>query len=357
VSRTWRRDLAGGCLIVLGAGLIVGSLALHAWGGSTSSDAVGTAPPLSSVELTALAHDRAAVTSLPRAFGEVPNAMVDAARSSAGTPLDRTAASEILFEHPELGPLLMAVERPSATAAPLASLLSPAAPPNGPPLLSNGLVVVVFVLPGLAALGLGLALRSRRGGRWVTRAGPITCLVAGALLTVGLLVPDDGGAAPIHALGGVAAAAPSAVTAPDVQGALATLEQVYDDVVPALQIAGAAGRVVLDPQSAVAVLGADRHLRALNGFVTNFNALYGVGVLVTQQAASRAETSVAPHAMRGLVWLGLGAALAFLVVGVTGASRRILRRDGPASGDDRGAAAFSSEVSPELAPVAAGVVS
>lgn len=324
-----RHDIVGALFIVFGATLIVGSLALHAWGGSNADSPVGDAPPLSSIELSTLAHDRPIVLSLPQAFREVPSAMVDAAHSPAGQSLSRTQASELLFEHPELGQLLKAIERPAATVAPLSTLLSDRPPRSGPLLLSTWLVVVFFGIPGLLAITLGLALRSRRGVRWVNRAVPVTCLVAGALLAVGLLVPDDGGTAPIHVLGGFSAAAPSTVGAAAVQDTLATLEQVYDDVVPALQVAGAAGRVVLDPQSAVGILGKDSHLRALDTFVTNFNALYGVGVLVTQQAASRATSSADPHAMQDLVWLGLVAGLLLLVIGVVGNGRRMVRRSGP----------------------------
>jgi hypothetical protein len=352
VSGARGREVTGALLIVLGAALIVGSLALHAWGGSASVSSVGAAPPLSPAELTTLAHDRSAVTSLPQALAEVPSAMVDAARSSAGSPLTRTSASELLFEHPELGALLRAIERPGATTTPLSSLLSTSTPRRGPPLLSTGAVVVVFVLPGLMLIALGLVLRSRRGARWVTWGVPATCLAAGALLVVGLLVPDDGGTAPIHALGGVAAAAPSPVSAGDVQTALSTLEQVYDDVVPALQIAGAAGRVVLDPQSAVAVLSTDHHLGALDDFVTNFTALYGVGVLVTQQAASRADGSDAPHAARGLAWLGLLAGLVLLLAGGASATRRVTRRPLATAAADQPAPAPASG-----SPVTAGSLS
>ncbi len=309
--------------------------------------------PLSSVEVKALQHDRSAVRSLPQALREVPDAMVDAATSSAGSALSRTEASELLFEHPELGPLLRAVERPRATASPLSSLLSKPASNSGPGLISTASTIVFFVLPGLVAVGLGLALRTRRGEGQRTRSAAVTCVVAGSLVLVGLLLPIGGGEAPLHAIGGGTTGAPSVVSASDVQGALATLEQVYDDVVPALQIAGAAGRIALDPQTAVAVLGADPPLEALNHFVTDFNALYGAGVLITQQAAFTETDSVAPHAMRGLAWLALTSGLLLLLTGALWATRVRTRGRPDPSDLEAHAGADASRVRPAVpGPVA-----
>ena len=67
-----------------------------------------------------------------------------------------------------------------------------------------------------------------------------------------------------------------------------------------VQYAGASGHQVLNPESAVQVLADHPHLSALNGFVTNFSELYGVGVLITQQTAeSSAALGAPPEASAG----------------------------------------------------------
>jgi hypothetical protein len=315
--------LAGALLIVLGVLLVAGSTALHAWGASNPPTSSGDAPPLTGAEQRALQHDRSAVATLPEAFREVPTAMADAAHSASGSPLSRTHASELLFEHPELGQLLKAIERPDALTSPLArGLAAQNASRNHQLLIPDTSLLAFFVVPGVVLIGLGLALRTRPRSLRAGRAVPWVCVLAGVAVLVGLLVPGGSAPAPWHAFARAPVASDADINTGVIQDRLATLEQVYDDVVPALQIAGAAGRQVLDPQSAVAVLSGNTHLVALDHFVTNFNSLYGAGVLISQQSASSSKGSLAPHAMRGLAWLGLVAGLVLMLAGFVWRDRR-----------------------------------
>jgi hypothetical protein len=315
------RELMGALLILAGVALIAGSLALHSWGTSNPPTSSGAAPPLTTLERQSLQRDRSAVVKLPQALAEIPAAMVDASRSPAGTQLTRTQASELLFEHPELGQLLRAVEKPDVIAAPLTDgLTARTSSPAGPPLLPTKSLVLFFIVPGVLSVGLGLVLRSRRWSPTAVRVAPLAALVAGAVVLVGLFAPGDGGPAPWRAIAGAAANSRPVVNVAEVQNHLSTLEQVYDDVVPALQIAGAAGHQVLSPQSAAAVLSGNTRLVDLDRFVTDFNALYGTGILISQEAASSQASTPQPHAVRGLAWLGLIAGSVLTLLGLTWAA-------------------------------------
>jgi hypothetical protein len=319
------RYLVGGVLILTGVFLVVGSLALHSWGSRTVEAAGGIAPPLSADERSALVRDSSAVSNLPKALREVPYAMVDAARSKGVSPLSRTQAGELLFEHPELTPLLRAVEHPTAVADSLARGLG--APETAEvPLVPLGIALLFFVAPGVLAVALGATLRSRRLWSGAQRLAPALCLVAGLVVVIGTLVPIDNGVAPSKGITQGASQGANDVDASVLQGDLSQLEQVYDDIVPALQYAGAMGHQVLDPESAVQVLVDDPHLSDLNGFVTNFSKLYGVGVLVTQEAAGSDASPNASQAMRWLAWVGLLSAAVFLSLGAASLSWR-RRRD------------------------------
>jgi len=308
----WRTAI-GAVLIVAGSVLIAGSLALHAWGSTVSLTSGGSAPALSAAEQSALRLDRTTVQAVPQALREVPVAMA----AASGSALTRTQAGEILFEHPELGALLRAIEHPGSVTGPLAEGLFPsAAQQSGEPLLPVGTLLLFFVGPGVVAIGLGLALRSRKWADGAMRVAPVVGVIAGLVVFSGVVAPIDHGTAAWHALDQTSAASRSVVNSNVVEADLGTLEQVYDDVVPALQLAGAAGRQVLDPQSAVAVLSA-HDLASLDRFVTDFNRLYGAGVLISQQAASVPETPSAPAAMRWLVWMGLVSGALLIGAGVT----------------------------------------
>jgi hypothetical protein len=183
-------------------------------------------------------------------------------------------------------------------------------------------------------------LRGKRGGsgRWTS---PL-CLVAGVAVLIGTFVPIDSGASPWSAASG-SGGAHAPVSASSVQADLSTLEQVYDDVVPALQNAGAAGHQVIDPEAAVQLLASDPRTRALSRFVTNFSALYGIGVLLTQRAASSAADPAAYQAMQWLAWVGLLSALASLLVGVAASRGRRHPLSPPGSSASSGEA-LSSEL-------------
>jgi hypothetical protein len=322
-----RRHRIGAVLILVGLVLVAGSLALHSWGSRTTATPSGTAPALSAAERASLVRDGSTVASLPQAFREVTEAMADAAASKSGSSLSTTRAGELLFEHPELTPLLKAVEHPSLVANSLSRGLRPARKPTQAPLLSLPDDVLFFVLPGALAVLLGAALRSRRFWSGAQAFAPAVCLIAGAVVLVGIFAPIDSGSTLWSDVTG-SGAQRSAVTPAALQGDLSQLESIYDDVVPALQYAGAAGRQVLEPGQAVQVLAEHPRLRALNGFVTDFSELYGVGVLITQQAASVSAAPDASRSMRWLDWSGLMAGLVLLLLSLLGLGAR--RRTGVA---------------------------
>ena len=116
LMRAPSRYLTGAILVLTGILLVAGSLALHSWGSKTVVTSSGIAPPLSSAERATLVRDGSTVSALPRALGEVTEAMSDAARSASGSPLSPTRAGDLLFEQPELTPLLHAVEHPRQVA-------------------------------------------------------------------------------------------------------------------------------------------------------------------------------------------------------------------------------------------------
>jgi hypothetical protein len=309
------RNLIGAILILAGVVLGAGSLALRSWGSRTVETSSGSAPPLSTTERGTLTRDGSDISSLPQAMREVPDAMVDAARADRGDPLDRTRASEILFEHPELSPLLKAVEHPTVVADSLAGGLRPVKAQTEVPLLPLGSTLLFFVVPGVLAVLLGAALRSRRLWSGAQRLAAALCLVAALVVLTGMFAPIDSGLAPWKALTQATGQGAMPVSTSILQGDLSQLEEVYDDVVPALQYAGAVGHQVLNPEAAVQVLGESPHLAALNRFVTDFSALYGVGVLITQQQAGSSAAPNGSPAMRWLDWLGVFSALLFLSLG------------------------------------------
>jgi hypothetical protein len=323
-----RRSLVGGVLILVGVVLMAGSWALHASGSTAPVTSSGSAPPLSTIERLSLQHDRNAVAQLPDALRQVTLAMADAAGSGASTPLSTTKAGELLFEHPELTQLLKAVERPEATAQPLAQgLATPTRASAGVGLLPTLPLVFFFVLPGALAVGLGLTLRRRADTTPTGRLVPALCLTAALVVLVGVAAPVDGGTAPWHALSGAGASGQGTESVGAVQNDLATLEQVYDDIVPALQIAGAAGRQVLTPQAAVATLAQSPRLADLNRFVTNFDQLYGAGILISQESAANASSPVTPGAMRWLEVTAIVTALLLFGAGLDLRRRRPPRQD------------------------------
>jgi hypothetical protein len=311
----------GAVLIVVGLVLVAGSLALRSWGSRTTATPSGIAPPLSGAEKATLVRDGSTVAALPRAFREVTKAMAKAAASKTGSSLTTTRAGELLFEHPELTPLLKAVEHPTQVANSLTRGLRPARAATQAPVLSLADALLFFVLPGFLAVVLGAALRSRRFWAGAHVVAPALSLIVGMVVLVGVFAPIDSGSALwSDATGGGQQS--STVNPAAFQGDLSQLEAIYDDVVPALQYAGAAGRRVLEPEQAVQVLANDPRLQALNGFVTNFSELYGVGVLVTQQAASVSAAPDANRSMRLLDWGGLVAGVTLLLLSLMGERAR-----------------------------------
>jgi hypothetical protein len=314
----------------------VGSLALHSWGSRTVVTQSGVAPPLSAAERSTLARDGSMILTLPRALREVPDAMSDAARSKAGSPLSRTRAAELLFEYPQLSPLLKAVEHPTEVADSLELGLQPASGSNQVPLVPLDEALLFFVVPGVLAVALGTALRSRRRWPIAQRIAPLVCVFAVLVVIAGIFAPIDNGVAPWNVVTDGALSSSNHASTSTLEYDLAQLEVVYDDIVPALQYAGAVGHQVLNPQSAVQVLVDYPHLSALSGFVTDFSTLYGVGVLISQQAAGSGAAPNASQAMHWLDWVGLLAAVLLLSLGagVTLMRRRDLVATSTPDADD-----------------------
>jgi protein-S-isoprenylcysteine O-methyltransferase Ste14 len=326
------RHLTGATLILTGLFLLVGALALQSWGSRTVVTSSGAAPPLTAAERAALVRDGSTISSLPLALGEVTQAMADAARSKSGSPLTTTRAGELLFEQPELTPLLHAVEHPAAVADSLKRGLRPA---RGTAHVESLLDVLwCFVLPGVITVVLGVALRSRRFWARARGLAPILSVVIGTVVLAGVFAPIDSGSTLWSSATHGPLASSSQVNPSVFEVDLSQLEAVYDDIVPALQYAGATGRQVLDPESAVQVLADYRQLDALDRFVTDFSALYGVGVLITQEAAGLSEAPNGSQAMHWLGWIGLLAGLALLLVGLAGLVSRRREALAPSAADD-----------------------
>jgi hypothetical protein len=226
---------------------------------------------------------------------------------------------------PQLSPLLHAIEHPTVLADSLAQGLRPARRGSEVPLLSFGDAFLFFVVPAGIAVILGTLLRSRRFGSGAKRVMAIPCVVCALIVLIGLFAPIDNGSAPFEGVIDGTSQDSVPVTPSALQGDLSQLQAIYDDIVPALQYAGAAGRRVLDPESAAQVLAENRGLMALDGFVTNFSELYGVGVLITQQAESSSANPNTADAMRWLDWLAVVAAAVFLLCG--GAALAFRRRN------------------------------
>jgi hypothetical protein len=321
---TRHRGLIGAVLVILGVALVAGPLALHAARQHAVAPAA-SAPPLTGAEQAALERDRSVVASLPRALSQVPAAMVDAARSKSGTPLDRAQAIGLLSAHPELAALYGAVEAPHAIAGPLARGLGSPTQSVGAPTLGLGDLLIFFGVPGLLLVLVGMLLRTRAATP-LPGVGLVMVLVAGALVLTGVFAPLDNGTS-VWSGAASATRGTGTVTAQSVEQSLARLQQVYDDIVPALQTAGAAGRQVLDPQSAAQRIATDRHLGALNQFVTNFSALYGAGILITQKLDSTPSGASSSPSLRWLAWPGLPVGLGLL--GASGAVILRRRRSAP----------------------------
>jgi hypothetical protein len=316
------RGLIGAVLIVLGVALVAVPFALRSLAGQSAATSPASAPPLTAVERTTLDRDRSVVSSLPKALAEIPSAMADAARSKDVSPLVRSEALRLLTLHPELSVLLEAVRNPGTVANSLIrGINSPDRPPKQP-VPGVGDLLVFLALPGVLTATLGTLIR-RRSTTPFPSAAPLVVLLAGALLLVGVFAPlDNGNSAWSNAMS--TGTSSSTVSAQSVEQSLATLEQVYDGIVPALQIAGAAGRQVLDPESALQRIAGDPHLRALNQLVTNFSALYGAGILITQEIDASPSTPAPPLADSALAWFGLVAGLA--LIGSSGGSLFSRRR-------------------------------
>jgi hypothetical protein len=72
-------------------------------------------------------------------------------------------------------------------------------------------------------------------------------------------------------------------------------------------------------------------LAAVQQFVTDFDRLYGAGVLISQRAASVPDTPSARSAMRWLFFIGLGSGLLLIGTGiVAGTGRRRALEDAAA---------------------------
>ena len=100
---------------------------------------------------------------------------------------------------------------------------------------------------------------------------------------------------------------------------LRSLQTVYGEVVPAVQLGAASSGKTLSAGQAVDVVLADGRLVPLQHLIVGLSDLYGAGVLA-MKASSSTEPTAAGHARAELPAVVIGPALALLLIPLLGAA-------------------------------------
>ena len=336
----WWRPLSAVVLTVAGLFLVVAPQLVAARARGTSAGAAGRATPLSPLERAALDRGQVAAASLPAALASVPTAVVDAARTGRHPVVTTPAqAMSLLAGHAELAALTAASRNPAALAGDLTNRLAAAGrSPEPPPAPSVPFLLLTTGAPGCVATaaGLALALAIAMGRppprRAMRRLPAVVAVVAiGALFLPAL----PGGSSVWAAAGSAPTPGPGSSTAASAVGAdLTSLQTVYGEIVPAVQLGAATSGKGLSAGQAVGVILADPRLVPLQRLIVGLPNLYGAGVLAMKAAtATGAAPAAAAHARAELPAVVIGPALALLLIPLLGA---LWAHDAPSEVDPEG---------------------
>jgi hypothetical protein len=229
---------------------------------------------------------------LPTAFAQIPMAVADV--TTGGSSGTRADGLRLLNQHPDLVGLARVAENPSPMVTPLTMGLAAAdAVGRNPRFPSVRRLLVLFGVPGLMAVLAGAVVLGCGLRRGPLRAAQGGCVLAAVWLVVAAVAPVSPGRPSLvgearasvdasHRVQSVAG--PAAVQS--LQTDLALLQNIYADVVPAVQAAATSSGHTLTNAQAGRIIMADPRLVELQRFVTGLSALYGAGVLAVQASAA-----------------------------------------------------------------------